>query len=283
MIVTLSKTHTQQDERLPQMPGWQHPIIRRYLEQVFEGGPMGQRRAVILFFVTVAPVAVVIGAMLSSEHRISVTLVRGAAVLAVVCWLLVRSTPLFGEWLLLLVALTLANLTAQIAVGSGHSGVFALNLMGIFALVCLVFETRLVVAGGALFTASYAVAQLHFFSTGDAAAATCMFAIIVLLMALLIHGTALYLRESLRTAGELHAQMDETAERERARIAGELHDDTIQVLSAAGMRRGPDCPPYGSRAGLRFGGADSRGPGADPPCARSHPAAHLRAIPAASR
>ena len=53
---------------------------------------------------------------------------------------------------------------------------------------------------------------------------------------MIIHGTALYLRESLRTTGELHAQMDETAERERARIAGELHDDTIQVLSAAGMR-----------------------------------------------
>jgi signal transduction histidine kinase len=236
MIAMLSESNTQLDERPPRIPGGQHPIVRRNLQLAFEGGPMGQRRAALLFFITVAPVAVVISAALSSEHRFPVTLGRGAALLAIVCWLLVRTTPRFWEWVLILAVLAAGSVVAQLSVGAAHSGVFALNSIGVMALVCLVFETRLVVIGAMLSTAGYAVAQQHFFSTGDAAAATLMFAIVVALMAVLIHGTALYLRESLHRTGELHAQMDETAERERARIAGELHDDTIQVLIAAGMR-----------------------------------------------
>ncbi|MDX6495922.1 MAG: hypothetical protein QOE17_1908, partial [Gaiellales bacterium] len=103
-------------------------------------------------------------------------------------------------------------------------------------LVCIVFETPLVVITATLFTTAYAAAQLHFFSRGDAALATIMYVVVLSLMAVIIHGTALYLRESLRRMGELHAEMDQTAEQERARIAGELHDDTIQVLTAAGLR-----------------------------------------------
>jgi signal transduction histidine kinase len=51
-----------------------------------------------------------------------------------------------------------------------------------------------------------------------------------------VQGTALYLRESMSRTRELHAEMDRTAELERARIAGELHDDTIQVLTAAALQ-----------------------------------------------
>ena len=102
--------------------------------------------------------------------------------MAAICWLLVRSALRFGEWALLLVLLMLGNLIAQVTAGASHSGVFALNIMGIFALVGLVFETRLVVIAAPLFTAGYAAAQLHLHSTGDAAAATFMFAIVISLM-----------------------------------------------------------------------------------------------------
>ena len=133
--------------------------------------------------------------------------------MAVLCWLLLRSDLRFGEWVLLLVVVAAANLTAQLTAGSSHNGVFAINTIGIFALVCLLFETQLVVIAATLFAASYAVAQLHFYSTGDSAAAILMYAIELLLMGVIVHGTAHYLREALRTTGQLHAQMDETAER----------------------------------------------------------------------
>jgi len=120
---------------------------------VFEGGPAGQRRAALFFFIWVAPVALVVGAVLSSDHRSPATLLRVAAVLAVLGWLLVRSELRFGEWVLLIVLVAAGNLTAQISVGSSHDGVFALNSMGIFTLVCLVFETRLVVIAATLLTA----------------------------------------------------------------------------------------------------------------------------------
>jgi signal transduction histidine kinase len=137
---------------------------------------------------------------------------------------------------LLLIVVTAGNLTAQLAAGVSHHGIFALNSLGIFMLVCIVLETQLVAIAAALITTAYAAAQLHFFSTGDAALATVMFVVELSLVAVIVHGTALYLRESLRRMGELHAEMDQTAEQERARIAGELHDDTIQVLTAAGLR-----------------------------------------------
>jgi signal transduction histidine kinase len=227
---------TPQGTELPHTLVQRYPWVRRHLQSIFEGGPAGQRRAVLLFFFWVAPMALVVGAALSSEHRVAATVLRAVAIGAIVFWLLVRPALRFGEWVLLLIVLTAGNLTAQLAAGVSHNGVFALNSLGIFALVCIVFETQLVVIAAALFITAYAAAQLHFFSRADAAWATIMCLVVLSLMAVIIHGTALYLRESLRTMAELHAEMDQTAEQERARIAGELHDDTIQVLTAAGLR-----------------------------------------------
>ena len=227
---------TPQGNELPHILGQRYPWVRRHLQSVFEGGPAGQRRAALLFFFWIAPFSLVVGAVLSSEHRLAATLIRALAVVALVFWLSIRPALRSGEWVLLLIVVTAGNLTAQLATGVSHHGVFALNSLGIFMLVCIVLETQLVAIAGALITTAYAAAQLHFFSTSDAALATVMFLVELLLMAVIIHGTALYLRESLRRMGELHAEMDQTAEQERARIAGELHDDTIQVLTAAGLR-----------------------------------------------
>jgi signal transduction histidine kinase len=221
---------------LPHELSRRYPFVRGHLQSVFEGGPAGQRRAALLFFVWVAPVALVVAAVLSTDHRLSATLIRAVAFTAAIGWLLLRPAFRFGEWVLLLVLLTVGNVTAQLSTGAAHSGVFALNILGVFALVCVVLESRLVVLAGLLFAAGYVAVQLHFSSTQDAAAATAMFLIVLWLMAVVVHGTALYLRASLRRMGELHAEMDQTAEQERARIAGELHDDTIQVLTAAGLR-----------------------------------------------
>jgi signal transduction histidine kinase len=227
---------TRLGQDLPHQLGRRYPSVRGHLQSVFEGGPAGQRRAALLFFIWVAPVALVVAAVLSTDHRLSATLIRAVAFAAAIGWLLMRPAFRFGEWVLLLALLTVGNVTAQLSTGAAHSGVFALNILGVFALVCIVLQSRLVVIAALLFTAGYVAVQLHFSSREDAAAATAMFAIVLWVIAVVVHGTALYLRESLRRMSELHAEMDQTAEQKRARIAGELHDDTIQVLTAAGLR-----------------------------------------------
>jgi hypothetical protein len=150
---------TPQDKEPPHTLGQRYPWVRRHLQSVFEGGPAGQRRAALLFFFWVAPFALVIGAVLSSENRLAATLLRAVAIAAIVGWLLVRPALRFGEWVLLLTVLTAGNLTAQLATGVSHNGVFALNSLGIFALVCIVFETQLVVITATLFTTAYAAAS----------------------------------------------------------------------------------------------------------------------------
>jgi hypothetical protein len=141
---------TPQGTELPHTLVQRYPWVRRHLQSIFEGGPAGQRRAVLLFFFWVAPMALVVGAALSSEHRVAATVLRAVAIGAIVFWLLVRPALRFGEWVLLLIVLTAGNLTAQLAAGVSHNGVFALNSLGIFALVCIVFETQLVVIAAAL-------------------------------------------------------------------------------------------------------------------------------------
>jgi signal transduction histidine kinase len=211
-------------------------MIRRNLQLVFEGGLEGQRRAALLFLVSVAPISITVGAVLSPHNRLWVALVRVALLGVVIAWLLFRPAFRTRDWTGLLAIITVANVSSQLASGASHSGVLALNGLGVFVLVCVAFESRLVVITACLFVGGYAIVQQHFYPTIDALAAILMYAVVLAVAALVVHGTALYLRDSLRRTAELHAEMDKTAEQERARIAGELHDDTIQVLTAAGLR-----------------------------------------------
>jgi signal transduction histidine kinase len=142
------------------------------------------------------------------------------ALVVALCWLLLRPAFRFAEWVLLIALVTATNVAGQLGAGSSHNGVLALNSLAVFALVCVAFESSLVVVAAALFMAGYAAIQLHFYGAGDAAAATVMYAVVLSVVALGVHGTALYLRESLRRTAELHAEMEHTAEQERARIAG---------------------------------------------------------------
>jgi signal transduction histidine kinase len=206
------------------------------LRSVFEGGAEGRRRSVLLFLLVVGVPAITVTAVLSSDNRLAVTAGRFASLMLIGIWLLVRRAPSRVEWAVLFLGLILGNAIAQVSAGPTHAGVFALNALGVFALICVVFDAWLVVFTGVAYSAAYAVVQFHFYSGGVALAATLMFAAILLVMGVVVHGTALYLRTALRRTQFLHQQMDRTAEQERARIAGELHDDTIQVLTAAALQ-----------------------------------------------
>ncbi|HET7428972.1 MAG TPA: ATP-binding protein [Gaiellales bacterium] len=206
------------------------------LRSVFEGGAEGRRRAVLLFLLMVGVPAVTVTAVVSSHDRVAVTAGRFASLMLIGIWLLVRRAPSPAEWAVLFLGLILGNAAAQLSAGPTHAGVFALNALGVFALICVAFEAWAVVFTAVAYSAAYAVVQFHFYSGGVALAATLMFAIIMLVMGVTVYGTSLYLRTALRRTQFLHLQMDRTAEQERARIAGELHDDTIQVLTAAALR-----------------------------------------------
>ena len=209
--------------------------LRRQLQAVFEGGPAGQKRAALLFLVWVAPVSTVVTAVLSDNDRVATLTIRVAALAVVIGWLLVRKTIYTGEWVVLLGLLAAVNVIAQLGAGAPHSGVLALNGLGVFAMVCIAFDTSLVVVAAVLFITGYTIVQFHFYPVDDATAATVMYLVVLGVVAVVVHGTALYLRESLRRVGDLNREMSRIAERERSRIAGELHDDTIQVLTAAGL------------------------------------------------
>lgn len=197
---------------------------------------MGRKRAALLFLVWVAPVSTVVAAVLSGDERGAVITLRLAVTAIIICWLLVRKTLHTGEWVLVLGLLAAGNVASQLSAGAPHSGVLALNSLGVFAMVCIAFQTSLVVVAAVLFMTGYTIVQFHFYTLSDAVAASVMYLVVLAVMAVVVHGTALYLRESLRRVGDLNQEMSRTAERERARIAGELHDDTIQVLTAAGLR-----------------------------------------------
>jgi signal transduction histidine kinase len=159
-----------------------------------------------------------------------------AAVVAVAVWLALRPVFTRLEWAGLLMLSALANGAGQVSLGPGHSVVLALNTFAVFALACIVFDTWLVVFAGVVALGTYAGVQLHFYPEGDALAAVLMYGVVLVMIGFVVHGTALYLREALHRTQLLNVEIERTAEQERARIAGELHDDTIQVLTAASLR-----------------------------------------------
>jgi signal transduction histidine kinase len=213
--------------------GW----VPGFLRTAFEGGPAGQRRVVLMVCVTVGPFSSLVAAVLASggvydPHM----LVRNITLLIVIGWLVVRKPPTPAEWVIVWTLLMVGWVIAQLAVGPQYSGVYALNGLAVLTLVCLVFDTWLVAYVASVGIAAYAVVQFHFHPVPQALVTTLMFAIVESLLALIVHGTAGFLRDSLRDVGILHGRVVQAADTERARISGELHDDTVQVLTAIGLR-----------------------------------------------
>jgi hypothetical protein len=220
-----------------------HFPLERLLRALFEGGEEGRRRAALFFMLVIGPASIAVTAVLSSHNRLAVTGIRILATVLIVLWLVLRRAPTRVEWAAVILVLIIANVISQISAGPSHAGVFALNALGVFALICVVFDSWLVIASAVLYACAAAVVQFHLYPRGVALAAVLMFAVVLLVMGVVVHGTALYLRTALRRTQLLNQQMEQAAEQERARIAGELHDDTIQVggCRPKGQRRETRC------------------------------------------
>jgi signal transduction histidine kinase len=188
-----------------------------------------------LLFAGLWPVSLVTGYVYSGGHHPRALLVRILGLGTVSLWLLLRRRPSHAEWVAIWTLAVLGWIGTQYAVGPGYAGVFAINVITIFMVVTIAFDRFMVGYVAFIATCAYAIGQLHFHPTGRALLAVLMFVIVEAIVVLVVGGTAHFLRDSLRDVNELHTRMAETADRERARIAGALHDDTLQVLTAASL------------------------------------------------
>jgi signal transduction histidine kinase len=207
-----------------------------FLRIAFEGGPAGRRRVVLLAFATLGPISTLAAAVLTDGSHLPRLGVRLAILAVALTWLLLRKEPTQAEWLVLWTLMIAAWVAVQLAVGPAYNSVFAINGMAFLTLVCLVFDTFIIAYACALGIAGYAVAAFHQHPFGKALVMVVMMAVGESLLAVIVHGTAAYLRACLRDVGVLHTRMVQAADRERSRISGELHDDTVQVLTAIGLR-----------------------------------------------
>ncbi len=210
--------------------------VPKFLRTAFEGGPAGQRRVVLLASITLGPFATMVALVLAGGGHLPQMAVRCVVMSLVIGWLLIRKQPSESEWVALWTLLAVSWMAAQLAVGPSYNGIFALNGLAILTLVCLVFDTGMIAYVAGLGVVAYATVQFTEHPFVQALATVIMFAISESLLAVIVHGTAAYLRASLRDVGVLHTRMVQAADRERARISGELHDDTVQVLTAIGLR-----------------------------------------------
>ena len=212
------------------------PWIRGFVAPAFVSGTEGRRRIVLIVLACVYSVGIPVGQVLAGDNRVPELVARVLAFGFVLVWLIFRQRPTAAEWAGLWTLLIVAWVGSQLAVGPQYNGVFAVNGVAFLVVVALTFDawlTAYLALGGFV---AYSGVQLHFHSAGHAAAAILMFGVAEAMVVLLVRGTAQSLRESLRNIQELHGRMAESTDLERARIAGELHDDTVQALTAAGLR-----------------------------------------------
>ncbi len=207
-----------------------------FLRTAFEGGPASRRRVVLLAFATLGPISTLAAAVLTDGSHLQRLGVRLAILAVALGWLWLRKEPARAEWLALWTLMIAAWVAVQLAVGPAYNSVFAINGVAFLTLVCLVFDTFIIAYVCALGIAGYGAAAFIQHPFDKALVMVMMMAVGETLLAVIVHGTAAYLRDSLRSVGVLHTRMVQAADRERARISGELHDDTVQVLTAIGLR-----------------------------------------------
>jgi len=154
----------------------------------------------------------------------------------VIAWLALRRPPGSVEWVALWTLVIVSWTAGQVASGPLYNGAWAVNGVAALTILSIAFDLPMIAFVAVTGWVAYTGVQLHFHPAGKALTVAAMLASIEALVVLVVYGTATFLRDSLRDVGILHARMAETADRERARIASELHDDTLQALAAAALR-----------------------------------------------
>ena len=224
------------DPMSPKNPAY--ALVWRALRHVFEGGPAAQRRAVLLIYATLGPLAIVMSVVIAGgSDWLRIAAPKTAVIAGAMVWLAVRRQPRRWEWVMVAGVLPATSFAiSQLAAGPASGGVFVPNMLVVIATLCVLFDGVLVGGVTVLLSLVYAFVQFHFHSPLEAAVATLLFLGATATTVALVHGVASYLRESLGHVTALHAEMLVAADQERVRIAGELHDDTIQVLVAAALQ-----------------------------------------------
>lgn len=210
---------------------------------IFREGPEGRRRAAQALYIVLAPVG---GIELLAFGKIGpgAIAIRTGVLLVGLAYLYLRRRPTIVEWYILVVLIpAFSNAQGQWLGGPTLSLGFITNACLVLACVAIVFDARFTAVATVTWVAATLVAQLHLHSTDTTMGITAMVAFGVGLLVVFVHGAAEYLRQTAAEVSALHEEreavhrrMQAAAEQERARIAGELHDDAIQVLVAGSMQ-----------------------------------------------
>jgi len=214
-----------------------HSLAQGVLRHAFDGGPAARRWAVTIVYITLMPFGVLLSIVVADGSWLPVAAPKIGLIGLALSWLVVRKQPRMWEWLILVGIFPVASFAiSQLAAGPRSNGEFVPNAMAFIAVLCVAFDGAIVVTVSGLGVVAYSIVQFHFHSPLEATAASGLLTVGMAVMVALVHGGAAYLREALRRVTELHGEMLLAADNERGRIAGELHDDAIQVLIAAGAR-----------------------------------------------
>jgi signal transduction histidine kinase len=211
--------------------------VRGYLAAAFLGGPEGRRRVMFLLFVGLVPVTVASSFVFAGGHHTTLLFLRGVGFATLLAWLVARRRPSNAEWVAMWTVIALAWTSVQYAVGPAYAGVFSMIGVAVFVAATVAFDRFIIGYVFAAGTCGYAVVELHFHPAGRALLAVLLLLMVGALVVVIVGGTASFLRESLRDVNVLHSRMAEATDLERARIAGALHDDTVQALTAAALKQ----------------------------------------------
>lgn len=214
-----------------------YPLVQGALRHAFDGRPAARRWAVAIVYITLAPFGLMLSIVVADGNWMRIAVPKVGLMGLVLAWLVVRKQPRTWEWLIIVGIFPAASfMISQIAAGPRSGGAFVPNALVFIAVLCVAFDGLIVATVALVGVGAYAIVQFHFHSPLEATAASGLFMVGTAVMVALVHGGAAYLREALRRVTELHGEMLLAADNERGRIAGELHDDAIQVLIAAGAR-----------------------------------------------
>ncbi len=208
----------------------------RLVDGVVVNDPRARIRALQLFYVVGLSLSAFAATVARHDNWIAVALARLLTCLLVVGWLSRRDDLGPGEAVVFLGVLPAISFITAASYGVPGADVRVTWAVLIAALAAILWSRRVALVSGGVVLGGLGVVDLTGQDTETASLNLLGFAIGVGLLVLVVNGAAMRLRATVTDLRRAQANLDRAGEQERAKIATELHDDTIQVMTAASMK-----------------------------------------------